>query len=269
MPNAFYPTSLTPLPMKNLTSSLQPRWWASLFIISATLGARQAQAQAHLSIAPRIGVNFASAKYQGNNLPYQTSTALFVGKEAGGMATLTIQHVQLQTGLLYSQQGFELKGNYNNSTNGGFIDSEIFHQLNYLTLPLTVGYTQHKYGGGMQVLIGGYVSDLLGGHVDYNTTQGITGSAPERSQEVRRVKAGNSFQYDDNFYSRRFDAGAQIGAGYNYKNFLVQAVYKLGLTNLGADYDMNPVPYNKGSKYYNRELNISLAYLLEINTGKK
>lgn len=241
----------------------------SLLFLSLTsaIGIKQAVSQTIWSIAPRVGVNFSSAKYHGANLPYATSTSVISGIEAGGIVSLNQGHVQLQSGLLYTQQGFEVKGNYRNaqSSNGEYINVDIFHQFNYLTLPLTVGYSQRKNGSGFQVLAGGYISNLLGGHVDYNNTKGAAGTTPLIYQESRRVRPGESFQDVDNFYSSRFDVGVQAGVGYSYKSFLLQAVYRVGVKNLGADFPLNPVPYNKGSEYYNRSLNISLAYLLRLD----
>ncbi len=228
--------------------------------------ARATQARTVFSIGPRVGLNMATAKYADNDTGYPThfSTAAVPRLEAGLQANICRQHVALQASLLYSQKGFQLNGGYERPYKDQ-IDFAIFHEtyfLNYLTLPVSIAYTQKSNSQGFQGFAGGYASILLGGRVKYDNVLGVVGISRNIYKFESSIRAGRYNKYkDDSYYSQRYDAGLQAGAGYRYGHALMQVSYSVGLANLGARFIVNNIPLRRPS-YYSRTLQASLSYLV-------
>ena len=170
-----------------------------LFGLLATGLTSQVQAQVRFSTAPQVGVNFASAKYNGRVAIYNYSTTALTGIEAGGLIMANYRHLQVQTGLLYDQMGFNLNLSYQqySDNTGGFMDYNEHYALRYLTVPLTFAYTQRTDGQGMHLVAGAYVSRLIGGHATYNDLQGVVGKNSYRYEGEQDIKAGISTQNPD------------------------------------------------------------------------
>jgi hypothetical protein len=226
--------------------------------------------QTRISVGPQIGLNISKSNYEdlyGYNYSYKTSsTPRF---EAGIVANFGHRHIALQPSVLYSQKGFVLDGGLQ-ETNGTQTSVVSIHQtlsLNYLTIPINIVYTQKDNGQGFQAFGGGYLGILLGGKVKYNNHQGVEGAIINSYQAELPVRAGNSFLSNGYYYSKRFDAGLQGGVGYQCAGALLQVSYSLGLTNVGANYPMNPSSY--GPHYYNRTLQTSFTYFFKLNNVQK
>jgi hypothetical protein len=228
---------------------------APLLIGSLLLAAATAQAQIRFSAGPQVGLTLASTHF--TDAFYSTSYRS--GIEAGIQATIGYKHLALQPAVLFSQQGYHQHSEPVGGI-GGLSDDET-HRLNYLCLPLSFAYTQRANGQGAQVFAGPYLSLLLGGHYDTQTTY-ANGIFTHEGQVV----AGNtqpdkypfSPGYDTDFYARRFDAGVQAGLGYRHGGLLVQAQYSFGLRNQSAY--VEAIAATRPA-HYNRTCQLSLAYL--------
>jgi hypothetical protein len=178
------------------------------------------------------------------------------GFETGLRLQVQWAHWTLQPALLYSQQGFVLtEDSYSVDTMGTRRQTRrLTYRLTYLTLPLSLAYQQHPNGQGLQVFAGGYVSRLVGGHLDYEGTLSSPGYTYQQAGR-RAVRAGQVFRPDGNEYFWPWDAGLQAGLGYAYGGFLGQAGYRLGLVNTW-------VPRASTVSSTNRALFVSVSYFL-------
>ena len=64
----------------------------------------------------------------------------------------------------------------------------------------------------------------------------------------------------DDRYARHLDYGLQAGLGYRRGALLLQATYRLGLRSPGVATTRGGYSY-EGPTYYNRAVQVSLAYL--------
>jgi hypothetical protein len=164
--------------------------------------------------------------------------------------------------VLFSQKGYHLEGTYisTGSQSPFSFDGKGDYRLNYLTIPLNFVYTQRTTGQRVQAFAGPYLSWLVGGHYEAQTT--YVNNYLSISREGK-VVAGDVYQITaDNAYSRRFDAGLQAGLGYRYKAAVLQASYSLGLRNLASDVKLGfNSPTSPTAAYYSRAFQVSLAYL--------
>ncbi|MFZ2286365.1 MAG: porin family protein [Bacteroidales bacterium] len=160
------------------------------------------------------------------------SNGLLVGFHAGVSASIPIApDFYFQTGLLFSQKGsknnmvlFPVKASgddYNTTT-----------RISYIDLPLRLLFRPQFSSGHIIVGFGPYVALGIGGtqKVDY-------GSLPTMEQKVKfKSEISDEERWDpENAYFKRFDAGADIFAGYE----LEMGLYLLLKTQLGL---LNMIP---------------------------
>ena len=223
------------------------------------LSTARAHAQTSFSIGPRVGLNVST--YHFPEKPVVGTIGYRSGVEAGVAATLGRGHFALQAAALYSQKGFtqqytvDYRTGNNNSV--GTVDGEYNNRLHYLTIPLSLAYTQGSDGQGVQVFAGPYLGVLLSGRYE-NSENPRGGGAPQTYEGS--ITPTSSTASDFAAYAQRFDAGLQAGLGYRYRALLLQLTYSVGLRSLTASYSYNGVPVTNPSSY-NRAFQGSLTYL--------
>ncbi|MDO7847416.1 porin family protein [Hymenobacter sp. M29] len=221
--------------------------------------AHQAQAQTSFGIGPRVGLNVATFHYP--EKPIIGTIGYRPGFEAGLAANLGRGHFALQAAVLYSQKGFTQRYTADvrtgNNVPTSTADAEYRNRLHYLTIPLSLAYTQGSDGQGAQVFAGPYLGVLLGGRYETILTP-RDGSTPLTFGGA--ITPISSTARDFEYYAQHFDVGLQAGLGYRYQGLLLQVNYSLGLRSLANSYLYNGVS-GSNPAYYNRAFQGSLTYL--------
>ncbi|RZK34379.1 MAG: PorT family protein [Hymenobacter sp.] len=229
--------------------------------------AAAAQAQTRFRFGPQVGYSQTTINYNPNSQYNEAAIHYTSGFSAGVLADIGFGHWAIQPALQFAQKGYDQtiteRFVYPNSRT-----VDIHTQLNYLALPLNVAYTQRPDGQGAQVFAGPYVGLLLGGH--YTTELARTSQSGTQYESYSgQVVAAESFTpsfTDTNSYSRRLDAGLQLGLGYRYQGLLAQASYSLGLRDLQSRLDdPNSGYYDPEPTYQSRAFQFSLGYLFGAN----
>ncbi len=157
------------------------------------------------------------------------TNGLLVGFHAGVKANIPVApDFYFQTGLLFSQKG--------SKNNEGLLplkssdDYNTTSRISYLELPLHLLFRPALGSGHMLVGFGPYVAAGITGkqEVDY-------GSLPSMEQTIKfKGEINNEERWDvENAYYKRFDAGADIFAGYEFSMGLYfQLNAQLGLLNM-------------------------------------
>lgn len=220
-----------------------------------------ARAQARFSIGPRAGVTVTTARFNYNGtLPYTFTTEPVTRLETGVVANIGYRHLLWQPALLYAQKGSILVGTQPPLTIGSSrpARAQLTQRLNYLTLPVNVGYTQKANGEGWQGFGGGYVGLLLGGkRAVHDQYESATGTSFYDSEQP--IQPGTEAVEANTFYAQRWDAGLQAGVGYRYQAALLQVAYSVGLANAEV---LNSL--QEPQTYYNRTIQAVFAYLLPV-----
>jgi len=201
--------------------------------------------QAQVTFGVVAGPNFQNMvgkDYDGDKI----TNGLIVGFHAGAKANIPVApDFWFQTGLLFSQKGS--KNNLGIMPNkSGSDDYYTTTRISYIDLPLHLLFRTELGSGHILVGFGPYVAFGLGGTqtVDYN---GI----PALEQKVKFKSEITSEDYWDMDYTyyKRFDAGADIFAGYEFDmGLFLRLNAQLGLLNMipeSEDRDM-PVLKNTG-----------------------
>lgn len=220
-------------------------------------------AQATISVGPKIGANFSGVNYKGSsdNTAGAYNAKYKLGVEAGLVASINWGHFAVQPAVIYTQHRYQI--NDDHQEDHGVILRLVNQsdcQFNYLTVPINFIYSLQDNGQGLQGIIGGYAAHLLGGRVmsnGYTDIVNVPGLARTYSSADQMVVAGDNFDNSDNFYSKRYDFGVQLGIGYRVSHLQGQLTYNLGLTNEGAAYQYG----NNSPSYHNRSATVSVAYL--------
>lgn len=230
------------------------------FIASSLLLAAAAQAQVTFSAGPRVGLAVSTARYLAvsptNNLLHTYNAGYRAGLEAGLVGNVGLAHFAVQPAVLYSQRGYTIHdSNLQTLTNEQRDDT---YRLRYLTIPVSIAFTQQANGQGVQVAVGGYLGLLLGGSFQGQTTyfSGYYnyGSTPPANRTVTYAGDISAQSLAAMSYSRGTDAGLQGSIGYRYAGALLQIGYSLGLRDLGYKSFYS-------STCYNRAFQASLTYL--------
>ena len=219
-------------------------------LISSLLltGTLTTQAQVRSAIGPQLGYTLFTTDYHDGD--YQNNTGYRSNFAAGLLAEVGVGHLSIQLAPRYTRKGYSIQ---QTSYRGIASSSQV--RLDYLALPLSIGYTQRKDGQGVQVFAGAYLGYLLGGHYDAQST--VNGLAVSQSGPVVSEKDTNTSGNAQ--VVRRLDWGIQAGAGYRYQQLLVQVEYQIGLQNV--DPNNSSGTYIGYPNYYNRGFQLSLAYL--------
>jgi hypothetical protein len=192
-------------------------------------------------------VNVSSGGYHVEGGPF-TPKAL-AGAEVGVALRIRRAHWALQPALLYAQKGFILRENTQapNPYGAGTrtVNDYLKYRLNYLAIPLSLVYAQKANGSGLQGFVGGYISRLLGGKLDYDYAE-VRPDFSYAQQGSRAIKPGTDFVNDGNEHFQPFDAGLRLGVGYSFSRLACQVGYSAGLLNTWAPRDGNTTYKNRG-----------------------
>ena len=240
---------------------------ATLFLgVGLLLGSQVGQAQTTFSVGPRVGYNLSTVRYRKDDLAASSAVAdasYRSGVEAGLVANIGFGRVALQPAVLYSQKGYKLYGQAFSAGANYLYQSNTTYRFDYISLPLNVVVSMKATGQGLQLLAGPYLGLLAGGHYSYADQYTYSAGQVIAGQGEGRVKAGDSFMFsstppDNSFYSRRLDVGLQAGLGYRHQAFQLQAIYSLGLRNIGAT-----LPgFSNSPIYQNQAFQAALSYLV-------
>lgn len=223
---------------------------------------------AQLSIAPRLGLQIANLNLSAGSL----SVSSRIGMSAGVTANIRLGRCSLQPALVYVQRGAKVadKGDwvslYNNNGNSitRWRTTTADYQLSYLEIPFNLVYTgeDEETGNGFQTLIGPYIAFGMDGTVTVKTEDSDMMNGPV----IETKTASQSIDYTNNItsgmgsgeYLRALDAGGQIGLGYRYGHFQLQALYQLGMVSTRPNVMGNKV----GSENFHRVIQVNLNYFL-------
>lgn len=196
-------------------------------------------------IGLRGGVNFQNINgknYFGDKL----ENKLVPGFNAGIIAEVPIvPDYFFQTGVLYSTKGAK--------SEDSFLGQSLSNQvtIGYLEVPV---HFLHKplLGNGHLILgLGPYLGYALHGKVVLEV------AGKDEDFDIIFQKKVSPSDAEDEFYFRRFDAGANLLAGYEFANgFSFQLNTQLGLLNINPDYEDE----DNESKWNNTGFGLSLGY---------
>jgi hypothetical protein len=210
-----------------------------------------AQAQIRFSAGPQLGYTLATTDYQ--LFAYATYDTHYRSGFSGGFTgELGLGHLFIRPAVLYVQKGYTQE-----ETRGSISLTTASHvRTDYLTIPLNIGFTQHRDGQGIQVFAGPYLGLILGGHYTRSNSSPSTGTQTYSGRVVGEHP--NPATSDE--LIRGTDFGLQGGVGYRYQRLLAQLDYSRGLLN--ADPNRSGASSFYGSTaYHNRVFQFSLAYL--------
>ncbi|MFA6058845.1 MAG: porin family protein [Taibaiella sp.] len=189
-----------------------------ILIAIAAFGVMQANAQ--FSINPEGGINFAQTNSNGDKF--------LTGYKIGAVANIDIaKGFYIEPGLFYSAKGRKVSSS--------ITDSKL--QLNYLEIPLSLGY-RYDFGkaGGIFATAGPYLGIGLNGK-STTTVAGVSADVD--------MKAGKDFE--------RMDWGMNLSVGYiSPIGIYVRAQYGMGFTDVY-------------SNVKNRVLGVSVGYAFQLN----
>ena len=224
----------------------------TLALLSVTSAA---QAQVRLSAGPQVGYTLASADYKDGNATFDNRYRS--GFSGGLTAEVGLGHLLIRPAVQYAQKGYNQEYTPDPAFGySGHISTRT--RIDYLTVPLNIGYALHGDGQGFQVFAGAYLGFVLGGH--YHSESEITAPYTNGTQygtyDGRIVTDKTPSNYND-LPVRSTDFGVQGGVGYRYQRLLAQLEYSVGLRNVDPpDNAGNPSP-----TYHNRVFQLSLGYL--------
>jgi hypothetical protein len=215
-----------------------------------------AQAQVRFSAGPQLGYTLATTTYQ--FFASATYDTHYRSGLCGGLTgELGLGHLLIRPAVLYVQKGY----NQEESRASISLTTTSRVRTDYLTVPLNIGFTQHRDGQGVQVFAGPYLSVLLGGHYTRNNSSPSTGYQAHDG----RVVSENSVSSTSDEAIRPTDLGLQAGVGYRHQCLLAQLEYSMGLLNADANRS-GPSSFYGSSVYHNRVLQLSLAYLFRLKS---
>jgi hypothetical protein len=238
------------------------------FLLAGGCGAATAQAQVTFAVGPKVGYTLSTTQFAYDN---QFKTSYRSGVEAGVVASLRIGHFALQPAALYAQKGYRL--DFTIPEERGLTSALYFSgntRLDYLAFPVNLGYSQHPDGQGWQMFAGPYLGLLLGGRYISSTAIDVSNTGINNPNTgaayitTGKVKTEGAFDPNasNTTYSKRIDTGLQGGVGYQYRSFLLQATYSLGLRNIHyRDFAANVGLGTLDIPYRNRSFQASLTYL--------
>jgi hypothetical protein len=220
-------------------------------IASLVLTATALQAQVEFGVV--AGPNFqnmAGKDGDGDKL----TNGLITGFHAGVTASIPFApDFYFQTGLLFSQKGSKNNMRLIQDKASGD-DYTTTTRISYIDLPLHLLFRPELGNGKVLVGFGPYVGFGIGGNqkIDYE-------SLPTMEQKVKfKSEITNLERLDiENAYYKRFDAGADIFAGYEFSMGLwIRLNAQLGLLDMMPDVD----DYDNEPNLKNTGFSVSVGY---------
>jgi hypothetical protein len=187
--------------------------------------ALHAQEDNKITFGIRAGVNFQNLNgkdAQGDKL----KNNIIVGYHAGVNVEIPVApDFFLQPGLLFTVKGTKTEQNG--------ITGKL--KVNYIELPVNFIYKPVLGNGRLLLGLGPYVAYGIGGKVK------LSGSGTDVDQDIKfENKLTESQLLDDQYYLKRFDAGANLLAGYELSSGIsFQLNAQLGLLKINPGYDGN------------------------------
>ena len=221
----------------------KPTLLLMILLLSASLSSAQSSGPGNMSFGVLAGVNFSNIngkEYNGE----KTNNDMLVGFHAGVNVQIPIvPEFYFQPGLLFSTKGAKSKAQLLFGTN-----YKATTTLNYLEVPLNFVYKG--------ALGGGYVMIGLGPYFAF----GISGKMKDNYGTVN-VKFKNTIELGDDEsipYVKRFDAGANIFAGYQMAGGLFfQFNTQLGMLKINPE---DKYLTDDKTSYKNTGFGLSLGY---------
>lgn len=154
----------------------------------------------------------------------------------------------LQPGIVYSTKGATSR----QATLGGVREHKL--KLGYIEMPLHLLYRSAIGKGSILFGAGPYAAIAING----NRT--IEGSGTSDTRKLKFTGTVGAADAADETYFRRFDAGLDLVAGYEFGNsVLLQLIYQRGMVNARPDYELSP---NDKTTAKHRGLSLSVGYAL-------
>lgn len=202
------------------------------------------QAQEGWSLGAKAGLNISSA---GGDYSDAKSR---VGYNFGIIADYNFsKSVFFRTGLDFTSKGAKYKYFWGNIESDGTGTQKNYYRLNYLQLPLSIGYRMAATNNiNLIIHAGGYLAYGVYAREKY-TSHSWCGTPPV-SPDVEMINKG----FDDSGM-HAFDAGLLGGVGFEYKQYMLLINYDLGLYNTMSGL------YDGGDpSWKNRNWSFSLGY---------
>ncbi len=221
-----------------------------IFIAVLAMTATALQAQVNFGIV--AGPNFQNVNGKGFS-GEKLENGLIVGFHSGVIASIPIApDFYFQPGILYSQKGtrsnqFQLP---TKSTNNEFSTTL---RISYIEMPLNLLYRPQFGNGHILIGFGPYIAAGIGGSQVYKYGE------LELTQKIKFVSGVEESDWDfDHAYYKRFDAGANIFAGYEMEmGLFFRLNAQLGLLNINSEL----IGYNGNeSALKNTGFGLSLGY---------
>lgn len=219
--------------MKNYSKVL---FVAALLLISVV-------SEAQLRFGPQVGLNIANASLKAEGAP---STSSKIGLSIGAIAEYSLsESMALQSGLIYSQKG------YKGEMNLFIMDAKATVSISYIELPVNFKYFVPVGTTKIFLAAGPYVAFAVSGTEVAEVSSAFVDAAElGLGSTSKDLKIGSGS--DDDVLGADF--GLNIGAGAEFKSFVVSGQYGFGLINI------EPIS-NNGSYTKNRVVSLSVAYL--------
>jgi hypothetical protein len=217
-----------------------------------------AQAQVRFSAGPQLGYSLATSTYKFQ--AFATYDTQYRSGVVGGVTgELGLGHVFVRPAVLYVQKGYNQEETRFNSSQ--VTTSRV--RLDYLTVPLHLGFAQHRDGQGVQVFAGPYFGLLLGGHYTRSTSSPSTSTRTASGGGIWENNVSDTNTSDEPY--RAIDFGLQGGVGYRHQQLLAQLEYSAGFLN--ADFQRGgPSAFYGSTAYLNRGFQLALAYLFALKS---
>jgi len=213
-------------------------------------------ARTSFHVGPSVGLNGANVRGVETGGPRATTIEARAGFEAGVAGHWARGgHWALQAAARYTRLGYTQRDQVLVANGGPRVAARMDYRFNYLTVPVSVAYTQFANGQGAQAYAGLYAAQFLAGRFEIDD---LAPGYPRVRGPVQAAAARPLFGQGN--YVRPWDAGLQAGLGYRYGPVLLQAEYAHGLRTLAP-----AVIQSRGSNftrtpYYNRAVRLSLTY---------
>ncbi len=222
--------------MKNLKIMFVAIFFAAFIINSNAQG-----------VVIRGGVNFQNINGK-NALGDNLENNMIVGFNAGIMTEAPIApQFFFQPGLLFSTKGAERE----DVLLGQTITSKV--SLGYLEVPLNLLFKPMLGNGHLILSVGPYVGFGLTGKGTWSA------GGTETDYDVKYQKSVEESDPIDVYYFKRFDAGANLAAGYEFAGGLsFQLNTQLGLLDINPEYKVSSS--SDKTKWNNTGFGISLGY---------
>lgn len=202
----------------------------TLIVIAVLLmSATAIQAQVNFGIV--AGPNFQNINgkdFSGDKL----ENGLIVGFHGGVIAFIPVAtDFYFQPGILYSQKGGR-SNQFLLATKSANSEFSTTLRISYLEMPLNLLYRPQFGNGHILVGFGPYIAAGIGGSQVYKYGE------TELPQKIKFVKGVEESDWDYHYaYYRRFDAGANIFAGYEMEmGLFFRLDAQLGLLNINSEY---------------------------------